>query len=397
MRTSPLCTPPPRPQTKHSAALPALKVSIVRDGKGGLSTHVDALTPLVVQPRQSQHAARDNYGAPVPGSQHARPLTRRTQQCAPCSLPPLRVDLSPPRASRPSSAARRPLIWPSALPATNTLRATRRSLHAGRPLSAARLLAARCSFPPPPAGRQLLLAPVPATCLRAEEQPIFDSRPPPPPRYSGPRPLPARRRPCTRRAILVTCASRRALLMLATCRPSLAACRPCGCRTARCTCTPYRTLTPATRVPAFFTGPALAGRCLMPAARRSPPPPAARRCPSSAARCPPLTTHCPPPLAGLSGRLPHASQFTEERTSVICHAALWSTCQRHWSLRTQAPADSANTAVKAAQGPSLFTMVVALQDSPADLQVTKEMAEGRVGGGHKLGINYMDFIKIKGA
>ncbi|KAJ7218556.1 hypothetical protein GGX14DRAFT_595261 [Mycena pura] len=65
--------------------------------------------------------------------------------------------------------------------------------------------------------------------------------------------------------------------------------------------------------------------------------------------------------------------------------------------RTQAPADSANTAVKAAQGPSLFAMVVALQDSPADLQVTKEMAQGRVGGGHKLGINYMDFIKIKGA
>ncbi|KAJ7195900.1 hypothetical protein GGX14DRAFT_403636 [Mycena pura] len=64
--------------------------------------------------------------------------------------------------------------------------------------------------------------------------------------------------------------------------------------------------------------------------------------------------------------------------------------------QTQAPADSANTAVKAAQGPSLFAMVVALQDSPADLQVTKEMAEGRVGGGHKLGINYTDFIKIKG-
>ncbi|KAJ7215396.1 hypothetical protein GGX14DRAFT_608249 [Mycena pura] len=61
--------------------------------------------------------------------------------------------------------------------------------------------------------------------------------------------------------------------------------------------------------------------------------------------------------------------------------------------QTQAPADSANTAVKAAQGPSLFAMVVALQDSPAGLQVTKEMAEGRVGGGHKLGINYMEFIK----
>ncbi|KAJ7199871.1 hypothetical protein GGX14DRAFT_401153 [Mycena pura] len=61
--------------------------------------------------------------------------------------------------------------------------------------------------------------------------------------------------------------------------------------------------------------------------------------------------------------------------------------------QTQAPADSVNTAVKAAQGPSLFAMAVVLQDSPTDLQVTKEWLKA----GLAEGVNYTDFIKIKGA
>ncbi|KAJ7220779.1 hypothetical protein GGX14DRAFT_675965 [Mycena pura] len=89
--------------------------------------------------RQSWHAARDTYGAPVPGSQHARPLTHRTQQCVRTlrTVEPHAAHCQPPapRLLLPA-AAHHPLIS----------RATRRSLHAGRPLRAARRsLAARCA------------------------------------------------------------------------------------------------------------------------------------------------------------------------------------------------------------------------------------------------------------
>ncbi|KAJ7197022.1 hypothetical protein GGX14DRAFT_402928 [Mycena pura] len=94
-----------------------------------------------------------------------------------------------------------------------------------------------------------------------------------------------------------------------------------------------------------------------------------------------------------------APEASGTQSSLSVHANCFSALVKKYAdtEQTQAPADSANTAVKAAQGLSLFAMVVALQESPVDLQVTKEMAEGRVGGGHKLGINYMYFIKIKGA
>ena len=45
--------------------------------------------------------------------------------------------------------------------------------------------------------------------------------------------------------------------------------------------------------------------------------------------------------------------------------------------QTQAPVDSANTAVKAAQGPSLFAMAVALQDSPT-VKPTTAQGKGEV-------------------